>query len=89
MPLLPHQNMPLQADDGNSLQSIAYSSSKHANSQADDRISTYTPKSVRLRAGVVDSPPKHADSLAGGSPAPSTASAGGGWGSYGSSGEGG
>ena len=30
------------------------------------------------RAGVVDSPPKHADSLAGGSPAPSTASEGGG-----------
>ena len=68
----------LQADDGNSPQSVAYSSSKHVNSQADDRISTYTPKSARLRAGVVASPPKHADSLAGGSPDSSTASEGGG-----------
>ena len=68
----------LRADDGNSPQSVAYSSSKHANSQADDRISTYTPKSARLRAGVVNSPPKHADFLADGSPATSTASEGGG-----------
>ena len=30
----------LQANDGNSLQSVAYLSSEHANSQADDRIST-------------------------------------------------
>ena len=37
----------LQADDGNSPQSIAYLSSKHANSQTDDRIFTYTPKSAR------------------------------------------
>ena len=67
LPLLPHQNMPF----GQMMeihQSGAYSSSKHANSQADDRISIYTPKSARLRAGVVASPPKH-DSLANGSPA--------------------
>ena len=43
----------VRADDGNSQQSVAYPSSKHANSQADDRISTYTPKFARLRAGVV------------------------------------
>ena len=67
----------LRADDGNSPQSVAYSSSKLANSRANVRISTYTPKSARLRAGVVDSPPIHADSLAGVSPAPSTASEGG------------
>ena len=70
MPLLPRQNM----HDGNSQQRVAYSSSKHANSQADDRISTYTATFARLRAGVVASPAKHADSLDGGSPAPSTTS---------------
>ena len=43
----------LWADDGNSKQSVGYPSSKHAISQADDRISTYTPKFARLRAGVV------------------------------------
>ena len=66
----------LQADDGNSPQNVAYSSSKHANYQVDDRISAYTLKSACLRTGVVASPPKHADSLASGSPAPSTASEG-------------
>ena len=66
------------AFDGNSQQSVAYLSSKHVKSQADDRISTYTPKFARLRAGVVATPQKHADSLACGSPAPSTTCEGGG-----------
>ena len=64
--------------DRNSQQSVVYSLSKHANSQADDRISTYTPKFARLRAGVVASPPNHTDCLASGSPASSTTSEGGG-----------
>ena len=66
----------LWADEGPSLQSLVYSSSKHAKYQADARISTSTPESARLRAGVMTSQPKHANSLPGGSP-PSTLEGGG------------
>ena len=71
MPLIPHQNMPYGQMKDLPHRALFIRRQKHVKYKADARISTSTPKSARLRAGVMTSPPKHANSLAGDSP-PST-----------------